>query len=157
MNNDRTDYDDDGYDHNFNQNYNYNDYITNNNTFSISVPDSTSPSLQKLRRRAMASWVRESILQLGPTFIKLGGCLPLGTLWHSPLGPQGVSCVSLPLVAGQLSSTRSDLLPAEFTEELSKLQVGLGAGGWVSDHAIAAPLCLRRRGGCWNRFPHLTS
>ena len=39
-------------------------------------------------------WIRESILQLGPTFIKLG----------------------------QLFSTRSDLFPAEFTEELSKLQ-----------------------------------
>lgn len=49
---------------------------------------------QKRRRRQLASWVRESILQLGPTFIKLG----------------------------QLSSTRSDLLPQEFVEELSKLQ-----------------------------------
>lgn len=38
--------------------------------------------------------MRESILELGPTFIKLG----------------------------QLSSTRSDLFPKEFTEELSKLQ-----------------------------------
>ncbi|KAG6546202.1 hypothetical protein Mapa_012240 [Marchantia paleacea] len=49
---------------------------------------------QKARRRATASWVRECILQLGPTFIKLG----------------------------QLSSTRSDLFPAEFVEELAKLQ-----------------------------------
>ncbi|CAK9207855.1 unnamed protein product [Sphagnum troendelagicum] len=49
---------------------------------------------QKVRRRRAAAWVREKILQLGPTFIKLG----------------------------QLSSTRSDLFPAEFVEELSKLQ-----------------------------------
>ena len=42
----------------------------------------------------MAVWIRESILQLGPTFIKIG----------------------------QLFSTRSDLFPAEFVEELSKLQ-----------------------------------
>lgn len=41
-----------------------------------------------MRMRSLASWVRESVLQLGPTFIKLG----------------------------QLFSTRSDLFPAEFTE-----------------------------------------
>ena len=44
-------------------------------------------------------WVRERILQLGPTFIKLG----------------------------QLSSTRSDLFPAEIVEELAKLQVSFCA------------------------------
>ncbi|XP_024524239.1 protein ACTIVITY OF BC1 COMPLEX KINASE 7, chloroplastic [Selaginella moellendorffii] len=46
------------------------------------------------RRRSIAVWVKETILQLGPTFIKLG----------------------------QLFSTRSDLFPAEFVEELAKLQ-----------------------------------
>ncbi|KAG9134187.1 hypothetical protein Leryth_024028 [Lithospermum erythrorhizon] len=46
------------------------------------------------RRRQTASWLRECVLQLGPTFIKLG----------------------------QLSSTRSDLFPKEFVEELAKLQ-----------------------------------
>lgn len=51
--------------------------------------------LQKARQRSLAVWIRERILQLGPTFIKLG----------------------------QLSSTRSDLFPAEIVEELSKLQV----------------------------------
>jgi D-lyxose ketol-isomerase len=52
-------------------------------------------SWQGARRRSLAVWVREKILQLGPTFIKLG----------------------------QLSSTRSDLFPAEIVEELAKLQV----------------------------------
>jgi predicted unusual protein kinase regulating ubiquinone biosynthesis (AarF/ABC1/UbiB family) len=46
------------------------------------------------RRKAQAAWIRKSILELGPTFIK----------------------------AGQLFSTRADLFPAEYVEELSKLQ-----------------------------------
>lgn len=50
---------------------------------------------QKTRRWRTASWLREQVLQLGPTFIKLG----------------------------QLSSTRSDLFPQEFVDELAKLQV----------------------------------
>lgn len=49
---------------------------------------------QLARRRAQAVWVREMLLELGPTFIKVG----------------------------QLFSTRADLFPAEYVEELSKLQ-----------------------------------
>ncbi|MEM8719315.1 MAG: AarF/ABC1/UbiB kinase family protein [Cyanobacteria bacterium P01_G01_bin.39] len=49
---------------------------------------------QAVRRRAQAIWIRESFLDLGPTFIKLG----------------------------QLFSTRADLFPLEYVEELSKLQ-----------------------------------
>nr|WP_289623924.1 AarF/ABC1/UbiB kinase family protein [Desertifilum tharense] len=49
---------------------------------------------QVARRRAQAIWIRETFLDLGPTFIKVG----------------------------QLFSTRADLFPAEYVEELSKLQ-----------------------------------
>ncbi|CAL5065340.1 unnamed protein product [Urochloa decumbens] len=56
--------------------------------------DGFSEEKQKVRRQKTASWLREQVLQLGPTFIKLG----------------------------QLSSTRSDLFPREFVDELAKLQ-----------------------------------
>jgi predicted unusual protein kinase regulating ubiquinone biosynthesis (AarF/ABC1/UbiB family) len=46
------------------------------------------------RRKAQAVWIRDTFLELGPTFIKLG----------------------------QLFSTRADLFPSEYVEELSKLQ-----------------------------------
>ena len=53
-----------------------------------------TPEKQAIRRRAQAIWIRENFLELGPTFIKLG----------------------------QLFSTRADLFPIEYVEELSKLQ-----------------------------------
>jgi predicted unusual protein kinase regulating ubiquinone biosynthesis (AarF/ABC1/UbiB family) len=54
------------------------------------------------RRRKQAIWIRETFLELGPTFIKLG----------------------------QLFSTRADLFPAEYVEELSKLQDRVPAFGF---------------------------
>ncbi|MGL6281749.1 MAG: ABC1 kinase family protein, partial [Microcoleaceae cyanobacterium] len=56
--------------------------------------DGVSEEKKQARRRSQAAWVRESFLELGPTFIKLG----------------------------QLFSTRADLFPSEYVEELSKLQ-----------------------------------
>jgi predicted unusual protein kinase regulating ubiquinone biosynthesis (AarF/ABC1/UbiB family) len=53
-----------------------------------------TPEKQTARRRSQAIWIRETFLDLGPTFIKLG----------------------------QLFSTRADLFPLEYVEELSKLQ-----------------------------------
>ena len=47
-----------------------------------------------VRRAKQAVWIKESLLELGPTFIK----------------------------AGQLFSTRADLFPSEYVAELSKLQ-----------------------------------
>lgn len=49
---------------------------------------------QAARRHQLAVWIRETLLDLGPTFIKVG----------------------------QLFSTRADIFPIEFVEELSKLQ-----------------------------------
>ena len=51
-------------------------------------------SRQAARRSAQAIWIRDTLLDLGPTFIKVG----------------------------QLFSTRADLFPSEYVEELSKLQ-----------------------------------
>ena len=55
---------------------------------------SITPEKQTKRRQEMAVWIRETCLSLGPTFIKIG----------------------------QLFSTRADLFPIEYVEELSKLQ-----------------------------------
>ncbi|MEO0376799.1 MAG: AarF/ABC1/UbiB kinase family protein [Cyanobacteria bacterium P01_A01_bin.17] len=61
-----------------------------------------TPEAQALRRRQRAIWIRESLLHLGPTFIKVG----------------------------QFFSTRADLFPTEYIEELSKLQDQVPAFGY---------------------------
>ncbi len=60
------------------------------------------------RRRAIAIWIRETFLDLGPTFIKVG----------------------------QLFSTRADLFPTEYVEELSKLQDKVPAFSYEQAKAI---------------------
>jgi len=59
-----------------------------------SYPGGYSEEKLLQRRRRQAKWIRETLLNLGPTFIKVG----------------------------QLFSTRSDIFPAEYVDELSKLQ-----------------------------------
>lgn len=51
-----------------------------------------------LRRKVLAKWLKENILRLGPTFIKIG----------------------------QQFSTRVDILPQEYVDQLSELQVRIG-------------------------------
>ncbi|HEY9605367.1 MAG TPA: AarF/ABC1/UbiB kinase family protein [Allocoleopsis sp.] len=59
-----------------------------------SYPGGITDEKRAARRRRQAIWIRETFLDLGPTFIKVG----------------------------QLFSTRADLFPSEYVEELSKLQ-----------------------------------
>ncbi|MBE9209474.1 AarF/ABC1/UbiB kinase family protein [Nostoc sp. LEGE 06077] len=61
---------------------------------SWSYPGGVTEAKQAARRKAQAIWVRNTLLNLGPTFIKVG----------------------------QLFSTRADIFPSEYVEELSKLQ-----------------------------------
>ena len=63
---------------------------------------------KKARQRRQAIWIRETFLDLGPTFIKLG----------------------------QLFSTRADLFPAEYVEELTKLQDRVPAFSYEEAAAI---------------------
>jgi predicted unusual protein kinase regulating ubiquinone biosynthesis (AarF/ABC1/UbiB family) len=63
---------------------------------------------QAVRKRKQAIWIRDTFLELGPTFIKLG----------------------------QLFSTRADLFPVEYVEELSKLQDRVPAFGYAQVEEI---------------------
>ncbi|MBW4523732.1 MAG: AarF/ABC1/UbiB kinase family protein [Phormidium tanganyikae FI6-MK23] len=63
-------------------------------TKSWSYKGGITDAKKAARRRSLAIWIRETLLDLGPTFIKIG----------------------------QLFSTRADLFASEFVEELSKLQ-----------------------------------
>ena len=71
----------------------YNNWIDKQNWSYGSTNSPTEEQLSQ-RRRRRAIWIRETLLDLGPTFIK----------------------------AGQFFSTRADLFPAEYVEELSALQ-----------------------------------
>ncbi|MBK1989416.1 AarF/ABC1/UbiB kinase family protein [Sphaerospermopsis aphanizomenoides BCCUSP55] len=59
-----------------------------------SYPGGVTEAKQAARRKAQAIWIRNTFLDLGPTFIKVG----------------------------QLFSTRADIFPGEYVDELSKLQ-----------------------------------
>jgi predicted unusual protein kinase regulating ubiquinone biosynthesis (AarF/ABC1/UbiB family) len=63
---------------------------------------------QSARRKTLAIWIRETLLDLGPTFIKVG----------------------------QLFSTRADLFAVEFVEEFSKLQDRVPAFSYEQVEAI---------------------
>ncbi|MBW4651517.1 MAG: AarF/ABC1/UbiB kinase family protein [Kaiparowitsia implicata GSE-PSE-MK54-09C] len=73
-----------------------------------SYPTGATDAAKALRRRKLAVWIRETLLELGPTFIKVG----------------------------QLFSTRADLFPSEFVEELSKLQDKVPAFSYEQVEAI---------------------
>ncbi|MEH2301471.1 MAG: AarF/ABC1/UbiB kinase family protein [Nostoc sp.] len=61
---------------------------------SWSYPGGVTETKQAARRKTQAVWIRNTLLDLGPTFIKVG----------------------------QLFSTRADIFPGEYVEELAKLQ-----------------------------------
>ncbi|MEM9539026.1 MAG: AarF/ABC1/UbiB kinase family protein [Cyanobacteria bacterium P01_E01_bin.42] len=73
-----------------------------------SYPGGYSDEKRQKRREKQAAWLRESCLELGPTFIKVG----------------------------QLFSTRADLFPAEYVAELSKLQDQVPAFSYEQAAAI---------------------
>ena len=64
------------------------------NSKSWSYTGGVTEAKRVARRKAQAVWIRNTLLDLGPTFIKIG----------------------------QLFSTRADLFPIEYVEELAKLQ-----------------------------------
>ena len=66
------------------------------------------------RKAKLAVWVREGLVKLGPTFIKIG----------------------------QQFSTRVDVLSPEFVKELEKLQVCIGAPNFLCTTCTAI-VCIR--------------
>lgn len=73
-----------------------------------SYPGGMTEAKKAERRKKQALWIRNTFLELGPTFIKLG----------------------------QLFSTRADLFPSEYVEELSKLQDRVPAFSYEQVEAI---------------------
>lgn len=69
---------------------------------SWSYPGGVTEAKKIARRKKQAIWIRNTLLDLGPTFIKVG----------------------------QLFSTRADLFPSEYVEELAKLQDRVPAFGY---------------------------
>ena len=75
---------------------------------SWSYPGGVTEVKKAARRKAQAVWMRNTLLDLGPTFIKVG----------------------------QLFSTRADLVPGEYVEELAKLQDRVPAFSYEQVEAI---------------------
>jgi len=73
-----------------------------------SYPGGMTDAKKATRRKKQAIWIRDTFLDLGPTFIKVG----------------------------QLFSTRADLFPSEYVEELSKLQDKVPAFSYEQVEAI---------------------
>ncbi|MGA9377568.1 MAG: AarF/ABC1/UbiB kinase family protein [Phormidium sp.] len=73
-----------------------------------SYPGGMTDEKKAARRKQQAIWIRDTFLDLGPTFIKVG----------------------------QLFSTRADLFPGEYVEELSKLQDKVPAFSYEQVEAI---------------------
>ncbi|WP_096607315.1 AarF/UbiB family protein [Calothrix sp. NIES-2100] len=73
-----------------------------------SYPGGITEAKQAARRKAQAIWIRNTLLDLGPTFIKVG----------------------------QLFSTRADIFPIEYVEELAKLQDKVPAFSYEQVEAI---------------------
>lgn len=73
-----------------------------------SYPGGMTEEKKAVRRKKQAVWIRDTFLDLGPTFIKVG----------------------------QLFSTRADLFPSEYVEELSKLQDKVPAFSYEQVEAI---------------------
>ncbi|MBE9106840.1 AarF/ABC1/UbiB kinase family protein, partial [Nostoc cf. edaphicum LEGE 07299] len=75
---------------------------------SWSYPGGVTDVKQAARRKIQAVWIRNTLLDLGPTFIKVG----------------------------QLFSTRADIFPGEYVEELAKLQDKVPAFSYEQVEAI---------------------